>query len=37
MKAAVIHEFGDTDILKYEELPTPTPKPGNVQEGQPDN
>ena len=30
MKAAVIHEFGDFDVLKYEEVPTPKPKPGNV-------
>ena len=30
MKAAVIHEFGDADVLKYEEVPTPKPKPGNV-------
>ena len=30
MKAAVIHEFGDADVLKYEDIPTPTPKPGHV-------
>ena len=30
MKAAVIHEFGDADVLKYEEVPTPKPKPSNV-------
>ncbi len=30
MKAAVIHEFGDAGVLKYEEVPTPKPKPGNV-------
>ncbi len=27
MKAAVIHEFGDANVLKYEEVPTPKPKP----------
>ena len=30
MKAAVIHEFGDVDVLKYEEVPTPKPRPGNA-------
>ncbi len=30
MKAAVIHEFGDVDVLKYEDVPTPTPKPGHI-------
>ncbi len=30
MKAAVIHEFGDVDVLKYEEIETPKPKPGHV-------
>ena len=30
MKAAVIHEFGDFDVLKHEEVATPRPKPGNV-------
>ncbi len=30
MKAAVIREFGDVDVLKYEEVPTPEPKPGHV-------
>jgi NADPH:quinone reductase-like Zn-dependent oxidoreductase len=30
MKAAVIHKFGDPDVLKYEDVPTPTPKPGHV-------
>ncbi len=30
MKAAVIHEFGDVDVLKYEDVPTPKPKPGHV-------
>ncbi len=30
MKAAVIHEFGDVDVLKYEEIETPKPQPGHV-------
>ena len=30
MKASVIHEFGDVDVLKYEEVATPEPQPGNV-------
>ena len=30
MKATVIHEFGDIDVLKYEDVPTPRPKPGHV-------
>jgi len=30
MKASVIHQFGDFDVLKYEEIATPKPKPGNV-------
>ena len=30
MKAAVIHEFGDVDVLKYEDIETPTPKPGHI-------
>ena len=30
MKATVIHEFGDVDVLRYEDVPTPGPKPGNV-------
>ncbi len=30
MKAAVIHEFGDVDVLKIEDVPTPKPKPGHV-------
>ncbi len=30
MKAAVIREFGDVDVLKYEEVATPKPKPGHV-------
>ncbi len=30
MKAAVIHEFGDVDVLKIEEVPTPEPQAGEV-------
>ncbi len=30
MKASVIHEFGDFDVLKYENIATPEPKPGHV-------
>lgn len=30
MKAAVIHEFGDFDVLQYEDVATPKAKPGNV-------
>jgi len=30
MKAILIHEFGDINVLKYEEIETPKPKPGNV-------
>ncbi len=30
MKAAVIHEFGNVDVLKYEEIEAPKPKPGHV-------
>ena len=30
MKAAVIHQFGDTDVLKYEDIATPKPKPGHI-------
>ena len=30
MKAAVIHEFGDVDVLKYEEIETPKPQAGHV-------
>ncbi len=30
MKAAVIHEFGDYDVLKLEDVPTPRPKPGHI-------
>lgn len=30
MKAAVIHEFGDVDVLKYEYIETPKPKPRHV-------
>ncbi len=30
MKAAVIREFGDVEVLKYEDIPTPKPKPGHI-------
>jgi NADPH:quinone reductase-like Zn-dependent oxidoreductase len=30
MKAAVIHQFGDTDVLKYEDIATPKPRPGHI-------
>ncbi len=30
MKAAVIHQFGDFDVLKVEDIATPKPNPGNV-------
>ncbi len=30
MKAAVIHEFGDVDVLRYEDIATPKPKSGHV-------
>lgn len=30
MKAAVLREFGNVDVLKYEDVPTPKPKPGHI-------
>ena len=30
MKAAVIRQFGDFDVMKFEDIPTPKPKRGNV-------
>lgn len=30
MKAAVIHETGDPEVIKYEDIPTPEPGPGEV-------
>ncbi len=30
MKAAVIHEFGDVDALRHEDIERPSPKPGQV-------
>ncbi len=30
MKATVIHEFGGFNVLKYEDVETPKPKPGNI-------
>ena len=29
-QATVIHEFGDIDVLKYEDIETPEPKPGHI-------
>lgn len=30
MKAIQFHEFGDVDVLRLEDIPTPEPKPGEV-------
>jgi NADPH2:quinone reductase len=30
MKAAVVHEFGPEDVLRYEDVPDPTPGPNEV-------
>lgn len=30
MKAAVIRKFGDVNVLKYEEIERPRPKPGQI-------
>jgi NADPH:quinone reductase-like Zn-dependent oxidoreductase len=30
MKAAIYHEFGDPDVLKYEDVPDPVPGPGEI-------
>ncbi len=30
MKAAVMHEFGDADVLRYEDIATPSPRPDHV-------
>jgi NADPH:quinone reductase-like Zn-dependent oxidoreductase len=30
MKAAVLRQFGDPDVLRYEEIATPRPKPGHI-------
>lgn len=30
MKAAVLHQFGVPEVLKYEEIDTPTPKSGHI-------
>lgn len=30
MHAAIFHEFGDPDVLRYEEVPTPSPGPGEL-------
>lgn len=31
MKAVVIHEYGDSSKLSYEDMPVPEPGPGEVQ------
>ena len=30
MKAAVIHDYGGPEAIKYEDYPDPRPKPGEV-------
>jgi len=30
MKPLVIHEFGEVDVLKYEDIKTPKPKKGHI-------
>jgi NADPH:quinone reductase-like Zn-dependent oxidoreductase len=30
MKAVVIHEFGPPDVLRYEDVPDPVPRPGEI-------
>jgi NADPH:quinone reductase len=30
MKAIVIHEYGPPDVLRYEEVPDPVPRPGEI-------
>ena len=30
VKAVLMHEFGDFDVLKYEDIDTPTPAPGHI-------
>ena len=30
MKAAIINQFGDVDVLKYEDIAVPSPKPGHI-------
>ena len=30
MKSAVINQFGDTDVLKFEDIAVPSPKPGHI-------
>jgi NADPH2:quinone reductase len=30
MKAIVIHEFGPPEVLKYEDVPDPTPRLGEI-------
>ncbi len=37
MKATVIHEFGDFNVLKHEDIETPTPKPSHKQDKKNEN
>ncbi len=37
MKAAIINGFGDVDVLKYEDIETPTPKPAHKQDKKNEN
>ena len=30
MKATVIHQFGAPEVLRYEDIETPRPKPGHI-------
>ena len=30
MKAIVIHEYGPPDVLRYEDIPDPVPRPGEI-------
>ena len=30
MKAAIYHEFGGPEVLKYEDVPDPVPGPGEI-------
>ncbi|HEY8579786.1 MAG TPA: zinc-binding dehydrogenase, partial [Beijerinckiaceae bacterium] len=30
MKAAIFHEYGPPEVLRYEDVPTPAPRPGEV-------
>ena len=30
MRAIVIHQYGPPDVLRYEEVPDPQPRPGEI-------